>query len=180
MQYVQPCTYCGGIIKSDGNEWQCKKCHARWTLAMRLIDEGSVASTALDDIFGAEENTAPTLSVDTIHHYTPPVNSIRARCRLRIYHRDGHDIVILSEQPGNPGMSVTNAVMWLVEEISEEYGLEEDATFIEHYEANETYDLILPGPTWQRMAVEEVERITGDFFGALAPDPADLATLLEL
>lgn len=167
MQHIQPCSFCGGIVKVADNHWRCTRCGAEWTLGMRLLKEGTAAGAALDAIFGPGEPAPETLCVDTLHQVRTR-NGTFTRCRLRIYRCEGVDVVILTELADNPGMSVTNAIEELAASVSATYALDETAIFIEHYEyMPPTYDLVELGgaaPTWRRLVVEEVERLTGAFF----------------
>lgn len=93
-----------------------------------------------------------THQLDTTHIYKPPWSGIQAHCRLRIYEHDERTIVLWSEQPDNPGMSVTNYAGELATMVIEQHNLDpEHTTFIEHYPAaayrsgriDESYDLVL-------------------------------------
>ena len=99
-----------------------------------------------------------TQILNTTHTYKPPWTKIHAHCGLRIYEHDGRTVVICTEQPDNPGMSVTNYAGELATMIIHQHGLDpERTTFIEHYPAasfrstgdqalgriDESYDLIL-------------------------------------
>ena len=180
MQHINPCVFCKGIVRVHDNHWRCTRCQAEWTLGMRLIHEGNEIGAVMDDVFGPGEERPESLCVDTIYQCTAS-NTTRLRCRLRIYRQDGQDIVLLSELPDNPGMSITNACSELLAAVASTYALDETALYIEHYpHTPPTYDLIIvqwrdgvaAHPQWRRMAVEEVERMTGAFLG----DDAQLAT----
>lgn len=88
---------------------------------------------------------------------------------------NGNLVVVVTELPGNRGMSVTNAIGWLLPKIAEEYGLDrESVIWVEHYPkvedrqgepawmGEETFDLVLihsergqrnylRTPSWQRL-----------------------------
>jgi len=58
-------------------------------------------------------------------------------------------VVVVTELPVNPGMSVTNAISWLLPRIAKQYGLDPEAvTWVEHYPkregwmGDETFDLV--------------------------------------
>lgn len=108
-------------------------------------------------------------AVDTIHRYKlPPGSGIEARCRVQVHRHEGQTVAIVTELPDNTGMSVTNAVEWLLPALAEQYGLPDGTVWIEHYERlhgePDTYDLVtLRGgsPSWRRLALEQVEALTG-------------------
>ena len=86
------------------------------------------------------------LELDTI--YPAPRGG---SCRLRIYLPDdagGQPVVIVSELPGNEGMSVTDGADRIAAEVMYEYDLSSPFTFVEHYPAEpclglgEIYDLV--------------------------------------
>ena len=116
-----------------------------------------------------ESEAAEMKTADTIHRYKlPPGSGIEAHCRLRVYRHEGQTVAIVTEQADNTGMSVTNAAEWLLPALAEQYGLPADVLWIEHYERQQgepdTYDLVtLAGgsPAWRRLALEQVEAITG-------------------
>ena len=116
-----------------------------------------------------ECEAAEMKTADTIHRYKlPPGSGIEAHCRLRVYRHEGQTVAIVTEQADNTGMSVTNAAEWLLPALANQYGLPADVLWIEHYERQQgepdTYDLVtLAGgsPAWQRLALEQVEALTG-------------------
>ncbi len=75
------------------------------------------------------------------------------RCRIRIYLSDDeHDapVVVCSELPNNPGMSITNAAERIAAEVIGGHRLSTPLVWIEHYPpearrpgAEETFDLVL-------------------------------------
>lgn len=125
-----------------------------------------------------------TKQLDTRHHYKPPWSGIHARCRLRIYVHNQQTVVLLTELPDNPGMSVTNWAAELATDIATRYKLDPNKTiWIEHYPAGaersatfdqvrfawgkpaklwqQQYALAADTPYWQRLTLEEVEIATG-------------------
>lgn len=71
------------------------------------------------------------LAIDTV--YPAPRGG---SCRVRIYPPDsegGQPVVIVSELPGNEGMSVTDGADRIAAEVMDEYGLPVPFVFIEHY-----------------------------------------------
>lgn len=175
MQYIHPCEFCGGTIKAQQNEWECQRCGARWTLGMKLLAEGSAMQQTLDDLFGrSEDSAAPeTLRANTIMHFVPNETGRKAKCRMRYYRHQGADVLIATELDDNPGMSITNAAEDVYRTAATMFGVNLDkAVCIEHYaKPIDTFDLVLldaeSPPRWRRITVEEVERITGDFFDTL-------------
>ena len=175
MQYIHPCEFCGGAIKAQQNEWECQQCGARWTLGMRLIAEGQALRQTLDDLFGEEPPTERPTSMlaDTVMHYIPTPTGRKAKCRVRHYRYQGVDVLIATELDDNPGMSITNAAEDVFRTAATMFGVNLDkAICIEHYaKPIDTFDLVQlddsGAPHWQRIAVEEVERLTGDFFDSL-------------
>jgi hypothetical protein len=145
-----------------------------------------------------------TKRIDITHLYKPPWSAIQAHCRLRIYDHDGRTVIMVTEQPNNQGMSVTNYAGELATMLVTQYQLDPAQTiFIEHYPpaafrhgatAQEQFDLVMftwqsietvfnrlpwtqiagaqvrhvaTNPIWRRLAVEEVERMTGDNFNPM-------------
>ena len=99
-------------------------------------------------------------------------------CKVEIYSNVIHDryVVVMTELPDNPGMSVTNAVEVVVENIyntvKELEGVTMDKiSFVEHYfhEGNipETYDLVtfnsnwtsFSSPEWKHLSIEDFEHL---------------------
>lgn len=104
-------------------------------------------------------------------------------CRLRIYQtEDMEAVVIFTELPDNPGMSVTNAAEILANSVSVDFEIYDDiTTWIEHYPDEyfekygrephgygETYDFILYECTddgvchnahWQNTNKQEIEEL---------------------
>jgi hypothetical protein len=115
---------------------------------------------------------------DYIFHY----HNDHAHCRVRIYgEKDGPATVVITELPGNTGMSVTNASEEIATRLAARWNLDPATTsWIEHYpptawreerRQDETFDQITytwdsvktaHAPQWRRLTVEEVERMTGD------------------
>lgn len=168
MQHVQPCSFCRGIVKARDTHWHCTQCGAEWTLGMRLLTEGSSAGAALDAIFGANTPPPETLCVDTIYQMHVSLATC-CRCRLRIYRCDGIDVVILTELADDMQVSVSSVIAELVRRVQTDYTLDDTTLYIEHIDyVPPMFDLVDTSktpPRWRRLTVEEVERLTGDFFG---------------
>jgi hypothetical protein len=96
---------------------------------------------------------------DYIHAFRGP-SGVRSACRIRLYLPDEEDkildgapVVIVSELPGNPGTSVTNAVEQIAAEVIDAHSLalERVPVFVEHYppeatgRGEETFDLVVFG-----------------------------------
>ena len=92
--------------------------------------------------------------VSDYNHPTPH----GGRCRVRIYEPRERDsfVVILTEPPDNPGMSVTNAAEEIAAAVVKQNALPTSRTvFVEHYETGargskedpHTFDLITFSPT---------------------------------
>jgi len=106
---------------------------------------------------------------DYIHRYKRhPKEGIEARCRIRVYRPDeGTVIVIATELPDNPGVSITNWAEHLATEIRDTYLKQGEALiWIEHYPGRpsrydpsvtikEEFDRVLM--RWNGTAYEEPE-----------------------
>lgn len=125
--------------------------------------------TIFDLLAELEREAESMKTTETIHRYKPPGGGmIEGRCRLQVHRHEGQTIAIVTELHDNPGMSVTNAAEWLLPALAQRYGLPDDTVWIEHYERlhgePDTYDLVqLAGgsPSWQRLTLEQVERLIG-------------------
>ncbi len=74
---------------------------------------------------------------DYVHRYRG-YWSDGGRCRIRIYHEDGHaPVVICTQLPDNPNTSVTNMAEYLAAEVIEAHSLLTPLTWIEHYPEHE-------------------------------------------
>jgi hypothetical protein len=100
-------------------------------------------------------------------------------CRVRVF-QDENGTVVIASETGN-GRSVTNGAEEIATGVVKEFGLNPDfTTFIEHYPAdqtagNEEWDLVhfttteplggfpfvLISPQWERIKVEEVNKLCG-------------------
>ena len=86
----------------------------------------------------------PTADLDDIFHYKlNKYRQIDDRCRIRIYRRTKSTICIMTELK-NSGMSVTNAVEFIIPQIKwlfkqENNPLPENTIFIEHYDRDSYY-----------------------------------------
>lgn len=108
----------------------------------------------------------------------------RARCLVRMWDSVVATVVMLTELPNNPGVSVTNACEDIATRLVQNFGINPQRTrFIEHYPEvktmhygsehvrKETFDEIFFTwdrngrafvPKWKSLAKEEVERLVGD------------------
>ncbi len=114
------------------------------------------------------------------------------RCRIRIYLPDEERdavVVICTELPNNPGMSVTNAVRSVAAEVVEAYRLPTPLVWIEHHPPDatdgrtETFEMVLfdscevkearsaylgdraveiGSPTWKVLDRASVEMLVGE------------------
>ena len=91
-----------------------------------------------------------------------------ARCRVRV----NGNVVIATELPDNPGMSVTNAAGPLAMQVCQFYEIEpKNLVWIEHYleepDEKERFDRVsfsfdsgrLVSPRWRRISKEEVAQL---------------------
>lgn len=110
-----------------------------------------------------------------IFKYTP-YNNIEAWCDIEIYQRGPTTVVIMTEMPDNPGMSVTNACEFIVTQMLRAYPLDPGrCIWIEHYPERypaieETFDLVTfhwrqgveaSAPHWHPVTREWVEELVG-------------------
>jgi hypothetical protein len=116
-------------------------------------------------------------TIDTVYQYKPYWHFDQSRCRLRIYERQGSTVAVLTELADNDGMSVTNAIEWLLPQVAKQYELPSDTIWIEHYEPQqglpESYDLVSlasGAPTWRRLSGDELQ--------ALLPDDVEMVVSL--
>lgn len=138
---------------------------------------------------GATIEPRPTADASGVHHFDPwrtpwhdaPVNPSFCDYALWRTSPDGFAVLLVSERPDNPGMSVTNAVEFIVAELVERLGLTLDrTTVIEHYyplpryqrERTETFDVVtlhpalttyggFAEPKWKRIERADVEAMIG-------------------
>lgn len=99
----------------------------------------------------------------------------KTRVRVRVIRSWPRRTLVLTEQPDNPGQSVTNAIEVLAIRAAEAAGVaDEIPTIVEHYPARaglpETFDLVCFGsrgrtearyPAWKRVRLEEFEAVIG-------------------
>jgi hypothetical protein len=135
-----------------------------------------------------KENLHPEMTrrLHALYEYGPNKKDSgdRARCLVRIWDTGESGVVMLTELPDNPGMSVTNACEDIATRIVQDFGINPQRTrFIEHYPEEktthhgiehvrkETFDEIFftwdnrsraDEPHWKPLAKEEVERLVGD------------------
>ena len=114
---------------------------------------------------------------DATHTYRPAWSKVDAYCRVRVYEHQGKTVAVVTEEPNNTGMSITNAAEWLLPEIAAQYALPADVIWIEHYPERgrlpESYDLVSlasGAPTWRRLS--------GDELRALLPDDTEMVVSL--
>jgi hypothetical protein len=117
----------------------------------------------------------------TTYEFTA-ATGIKAVCGLRLVRDEERVVVVLTELPDNPGMSVTNACEEIATQVRRAFGLDPDQIrWIEHYPEREhhvhrrtlheaaTYDEIIfiwedyqaRAPTWRRLTPEEVHLLLG-------------------
>lgn len=121
--------------------------------------------------------------LETIYFYNVRANSIMAHCGLRLLTAPtGDNVVIATELPDNPGMSITNAAEEVAAAVCRDFGLEpERLVWIEHYPERLTgdnyghrtepasFDAVtftwdgqqFSDPQWRRLAPEELAFLTG-------------------
>lgn len=135
-----------------------------------------------------EECPHPELTrrLQVLYEYGPDKRNPadRGRCVVRIWDSVEAVVVMLTELPDNPGMSVTNACEDIATQIVQDFGINPHRTrFIEHYPEEktvvygkehvrkETFDEIFftwdvrnqaDEPHWKPLAKEEVERLVGE------------------
>lgn len=127
-----------------------------------------------------------TQRLNIIYEYGPKKRDVadRAKCLVRIWDTGTISVVVLTELPDNPGMSVTNACEDVASRVVQDFGINPQRTrFIEHYPEEkmtyhgqehvrkETFDEIFltwdrnnraSVPKWKPLVKEEVERLVGD------------------
>src|SRR6185503_8773416 len=76
-----------------------------------------------------------TLPKEVSYDYSVLANRITARCRLRFFEAPTGDVVVVAtELPDNPGMSITNAAEELAGTVCRDYGIDpERLVWVEHY-----------------------------------------------
>ena len=111
--------------------------------------------------------------------YTTPVNNCEAICEIELYTEPNSNkaLVIATEIPDNPGMSITNAAKWLIAQICDRFALDPyQLTYLERNvdETRETFDftffsvdysltqtdeekLVISNVYWVRTSAKEVE-----------------------
>ena len=68
------------------------------------------------------------------HYEFTAATGATATCGLHIVREGTQLVVVLTELPDNPGMSVTNAAEEIASQVRREFGLDPDQTrWIEHY-----------------------------------------------
>ena len=88
----------------------------------------------LGEILNSAKKLYPSLQFRQIDlEYTVPFNSITACCRLNTIRVNADKYVyILSEKEDNPGMSVINAIQYIIEQLPEQSEKPKERIFIEH------------------------------------------------
>lgn len=120
-----------------------------------------------------------TKRTEVLYEYKPRHSAIWAKCRLRLYDNEGSAIVIATELPDNPGMSITNAAELIATKAIGDFGLIPQHTrFIEHWKEQRTAGMHLPerwaellfswdgvtahGARWRPLSKEEIEQLIGN------------------
>jgi hypothetical protein len=117
---------------------------------------------------------AMTKQRDDIHPY-PGYGRPAGRCRIRVYTDGQVVIVVCTEQPNNPGPSITEVAEYLATSVWEHAGRPTHMYWIEHYapgvlELSDSFSLItfhqspelgLSSPSWHSLTRAEVEAIIG-------------------
>lgn len=113
------------------------------------------------------------LKLDQIYRYRSLVAQRQGYCRLRIYNRRGHHLVVLTEVANNPGQSITAASEVIATGLVKRYRLNPATTrWIEHWpadtsdkESEVTYTAVkyiwqegvATSPHWQGLSLERAE-----------------------
>jgi hypothetical protein len=101
-----------------------------------------------------------------IFSYRVSSNRVEAQCTIEIY-RGKSDLIIVSELPNNPGMSICNAFEELFLQVVKAYDLRpEKLLWIEHWEAWKVTD----GAPYDREE-EEWSKVIFDWDGRRASNP---------
>ena len=107
-------------------------------------------------------------------------------CHLKVVHRTGQALVVLTEMQSNPGTFVTIAAEHLATQVTDLFRLEPaSTTYVEHsgpYRRDgspreETYDLVTF--TWQESSDPNEPRYLADFPRWRKITPADFAKLVH-
>lgn len=117
-----------------------------------------------------------------IYTFKPQANRVEARCGIRVLWAPTGDLVVIAtELPDNPGMSITNAAEEVATTIYQEYGQgqiePQQMLWIEHYLERvsstglipESFDLVtfrwdgrqFTNPDWRRLGAQELAFLTG-------------------
>jgi hypothetical protein len=118
------------------------------------------------------------IPIESMFYCSQPGTDSPCQYGITIYRPENNwPVVVVTELPVNMGMSVTNAISWLLPKIAIQYGLDKDAvTWVEHYPerggwmGDETFDLVdihwekgsrnyLRAPNWRRLFGNQVEQL---------------------
>lgn len=123
----------------------------------------------------------------TLKNYTTPgyLKSQNGVCDVVIDYHDGRAVVTITELPENEGISVTNSIERIAQNLKIQYVLRDDTIWIEHYperlnermsdsthkfvEQEESFDFVtfettrpFGGVKWKRITKEVWHMITGN------------------
>jgi hypothetical protein len=141
-----------------------------------------------------------SVAQDFTFSFRLPHHGVEARCQVQIYRQPGRAVVVVTELPDNPGVSVTNAAEYIATCILHDHALDPDTTiWVEHYHDRnrpgqhdplfaESWDLVTfnwdyrtspwqhrsphaTSPRWCPLDREEVDRLINP--GGWAIDPPD-------
>lgn len=115
-------------------------------------------------------------TVHEVYTYKPYGHGIQARCGVQVFETRKRDVLVLTELPDNPGMSVTNYSESLVTELLARHERLDPLRLavIEHYpetfDVDETLDYVICDfrgrqcvrVSWRRLTRREVERMIGE------------------
>jgi hypothetical protein len=115
-------------------------------------------------------------TVNEVYSYKPHGHGIQARCGVQVFETRQRDVLVLTELPDNPGMSVTNYSEGLVTELLARHERlnPQRLAVIEHYPASskddETHDHVICDfrgrqcirVSWRRLTRREVDRLIGE------------------
>lgn len=131
----------------------------------------------LDDERSEEEMKIDQMQRKTVG-YTESGNGV---CDVEIYEHRNRVVVVITEVPDNRGISVTNSIEKIAENLLQERRLPYNTIWVEHYphrppdarykndpQFKETFDLVrfkrvkpFGGPVWKRISEEEYLRLIG-------------------
>ena len=120
-----------GVASQTG---RCEAAAVRRSAGASVVDgELGGAVTAAAPSLPLCTDDLPPADIDAAFQYEPWRGN-RSYCRLRIYRTSSAAVVVFTQQPGNPGMSITNWIEGLATQAVREYSLDPTRTvFVEHY-----------------------------------------------